>query len=191
MCAIVRNGEIILYSVQSPLAVKKLERTGQLYGSKAHSTTEYLEAYSWLAKEMRKRLPPVDRKVSVPLWAWYCWEGDFKNPCDLRRSCLVPRGTNAFRIKFRKPRNEVLLSDFDGWHSVLNKGFHSYILKELDAFDNLKVSPAKRKTLMEKSWMKIFDLNSTSKRDAVDSIQATFWNIKSNEVLDITEFKGR
>ena len=94
--------EVVLYTIQSPLAVKQLTNTGELFASKNHIEPDFLEAYLWIRKQMVTRLTQPNRKNCMPLWAWHAWEGSYENPCDLRSSRHVMKGKKAFRIKFKK-----------------------------------------------------------------------------------------
>ncbi|UYZ73367.1 DUF3841 domain-containing protein [Moraxella bovis] len=54
------------------------------------------------------------------MWAWYHAHGANKPKPDLRKSGHLPKGERGVRIEFTLPKERVLLSNFDGWHAVLN-----------------------------------------------------------------------
>ena len=78
--------------------------------------------------------------------------------------------------------NEVILTDFEYWHYVLN---NSALIQDLEKFY----------TNEEKleSWQNIFDLDFRLYGDEDDEkfpryVQATFWGIKKENVLSIKKF---
>lgn len=86
---------------------------------------------------MAKRISSPPFGVNYPIWAWHLWEGSSNRP-DMRKSSYAPRGTPIVRIKLDIPENEILLSDFDLWHYVLN---HWYLASKVNyAFYSLAFS---------------------------------------------------
>ena len=81
------------------------------------------------------------------------------------------------------PDDQVLLSDFDYWHVVLNDGELIFPYDE-----NANYSKEKR----HKSWDSIFDYEckwSNEERVIGLSTQATMWEIKEEWVLKVEHFK--
>lgn len=124
----------------------------------------------------------------------------------MRASGFLPKGTKGVRIEFEKPESEVLLSDFDLWHCVLNYWYIADNKKQRSIFINLlkteniqfidkeKYTPELRE-MVENSWSKIFDMNYDSEYTTVEfrkkQIQATFWNLKSTEITKVDFFNTR
>ena len=70
---------------------------------------------------MKQRIgKPENKDIVLPIWVWDQREGKRKRR-DLRYSGYADRGTKMVQIEFEIPLKNVLLSDFDAWHLVLNK----------------------------------------------------------------------
>jgi hypothetical protein len=118
-----------LWTVQTREVWEEFQRKGVLRAEGRRVIPEFREAYQWLMEQMKERLPGYSGRY--PLWAWY-----HPKP-DLRYAGLLPRGTRGVRIEFVAPVDRILLSDFDAWHAVLNKGFLALDEAEDEAFDRL------------------------------------------------------
>lgn len=159
---------------------------------------EYVNAYQWLSREMRKRIGNSPDNVQFPVWAWYKTYGKHQRP-DMRFS-----GMRVFEesvlMEIEIPDDQVLLSGFEFWHSVLNDSlFHkaslvknlTYKEWEVEAdkedlyYDTL--SDEEKRAYKEKSWEVIFSPNVITDSDFV---QATFWELKTEQVLKAWKLKG-
>ena len=139
------------------------------------SNRGFINGYNWLVKQMNKKIQNPD-KIEYPIWAWYKREGINEYP-DLNGLGL---GYNepCVMIELEVPDEEVLLSDFDLWHCVLND---SYIYDEkLTDWDNDILIPINEDK--EKSWEEIFNVETAK------YIQATFWKISRDMVISAEEF---
>ena len=87
---------------------------------------EFRCAYDWMCAQMKQRLHQY--YGHFPWWGWYS-----PRP-DLRHSGHLERGTKGVRLELEIDPNEVLLSDFDAWHSVLNRGYLGLSEVEDDAW---------------------------------------------------------
>lgn len=105
-----------------------------------------------------------------------------------------------------KPKEKVLLSDFQLWHHPLNYWHIADNEEQSLNFDRLLKNgnvkwgdignyPQHIKSKIEKSWKRIFDMNYCSEYAADvfenKSIQATFWNLSLDEVVKVDEFTAR
>lgn len=92
-------------------------------------------AYDWMRQQMTKRIP--DYQGNWPWWAWHTWgqrDGQPLHKPDLRyERFLYADGEQHVRIELQIPDDKVLLSCFDGWHSVLNHWYLCYTDEEDDA----------------------------------------------------------
>ena len=174
--------------------------------SEEYIPSDYKQAYDWMIIQMENRIGHRPFEKSYPIWAWFQYDSQKKRRPDLRNSCLLEKGTNGVRIEFEKPDNEVLLSDYDLWHFVLNYWHVSDDEKESEEFDRLleiyniefvdkeKYTPEIRRKV-EKSWHKVFDMTYdkeySAKRFEEKSIQATCWNLKKEEITKVDYFKAR
>ena len=109
------------------------------------------------------------------------------------------------RLELAIPRDQVLISNFDTWHSVLNHRFLSLSEGEGEAWDDeLKMSgsewrwsgplPEPWDRWMQQSWERIFDVEAhaaSEHRDWVWWWQATFERLELAHVVAVTEFMAR
>ena len=150
-------------------------------------------AYDWLVAQMTKRISPPPAGVTYPVWAWHTWEGA-RRKTDLRRERWQygPRGDRYYCMEIEILDKEVLLSDYDTWHMVLNNWFITNTREEDEEYDRLEeqLPPEALQLLKEKNWEGVFDLtpvnNDWTRRG--DSIQATFWELRKDQVRDVRMF---
>ena len=124
----------------------------------------------------------------------------------MRAFGFLPKGTKGVRIEFEKPETEILLSDFDLWHFVLNYWhiadneeqeleFNKLFKTSSVEFTDKENYTLKLKNILESSWNKIFDMNyhSIYTADAFKrkKIQATFWTLKSTEIIKVDFFNAK
>ena len=117
----------------------------------------FADAYEWMKKQMQERLPGYSGEQ--PVWLWT------EKP-DLRSTKYAESGSEIVRLTIELPSEKVLLSDFDGWHMVLNDTFFSFNQKEHDAFYRAELSLTK-----EESWKRIFDFETERDGDWFYSIE--------------------
>lgn len=193
-----------LWTIQSIPAWEKLQKLKVLQADRHYIEKEFLNAYQWMALQMKKKLGYRPFRDSVPLWAWYQWEGKEKRKPDLRYSGHLPKGVKGVLIEFKIDRNQALLSDFDLWHYVLNywylpisKKDHCAFLAELSkeglSFYETKPLPnIKYHKRIVKGWGRIFDIDSSNDYIASPneekSIQACFWELRIENVRNIQIF---
>lgn len=188
-----------LYSIQTVEAYNQLLKNNILYClDNKYIWSEFLKPYSWMINQMELKIGKKEYENQYPIWAWFQYSNSNKKKPNLKDLCLLEKGTNGVRIEFEKPNHEVLLSDFIKWYYVLN---HWYIptnnLKEecfndLLKQNNLKFGDIENYTseinnIIQNSWNKIFDLNKINNK----SVQATIWNIKKEEIINVDYFKAK
>ncbi|MBI4434186.1 DUF3841 domain-containing protein [Candidatus Uhrbacteria bacterium] len=183
---------IRLWTIQSERAWEVLQRDGVLRADGRYSDSGFRTAYRWMIAEMTKRVPGYSGRF--PLWAWHTPKPD------LRHTAHVPRGQCAVRIECLLPRAEVLLSDFDGWHFVLNRLPFTWTKREDDAWDQRLSLPyqllsSELRSEVERSWERAFELRRPRGSRAwlgnLDAIQATFAELRMEDVVRVTPFVGR
>lgn len=82
----------------------------------------FQHAYHWMIREMIKKIGPAEKKNCYPIWAWYrSHEYKHQHP-DFRWGRDYQ---DEVCIELEIPETQVLLSDFNAWHFVLNDWFHS------------------------------------------------------------------
>jgi len=197
-----------LWSIQTRAAWEQLQREGVLYGTYKYAESDFIAAYQWLSQQMLMKLPaPTCSTAQLPVWAWYQYRNVKKHQPDLRESSHLPRGTQGVRIKLVKENQEVLFSDFDLWHYVLNYWYLPTTLSDGEQFeallsqqglsfhDSKPLPEAKFHSMIEQSWQKIFDFSWTNEDIAYPitqkSIQATFWELRLEEVQQVDYFVAR
>jgi len=199
-----------LWTIQHYQAYKNLLQKGSLTADEAHCwCDEDSQAYAWMAKKMKHRglVPPSE--VQYPIWAWFQWEGKRKKR-DMRESGYSKRGDTMVQLTIEIDDDAILLSDFDLFHYVLNGWYLPKDEKDQKAFEkaymalgfkwhdlsNFHIESQQMKALrikIEKSWSRIFDLEQDDNAyingyNAKKSIQATFWALKREQVIQAEPF---
>jgi hypothetical protein len=160
-----------------------------------------------MKRQMRQRLGNPPLADCYPLWAWFQWQDCNKKRPDLRFSGHIPTGETAVLIEFHVEASEVLLSDFELWHYVLNYWYLPHSNKDEARFDAILASltadtpsevPTSNQAFhakIRKSWEKIFDIHwacpDIASEFAQKQIQATLWQLNRNQIRNSTIFKAR
>ena len=154
---------------------------------------EFRNAYDWIAEQMKLRIGLPPKGVHYPFWAWALIDGVSKKP-DLRRIEFNNYVGENVIMELEVPDNDVLLSDEVNWHYVLNDWYLHDVndeegkWEENDAwFDNLPSDV--KESVKRNSWEKIFDKDETD--NDWDFVQATFWELRVEQVKNIRKFTGR
>ena len=188
-----------LWTVQGIKIYDQLQKVGVAYCTKPvwGNDSKFVYAYHWMAEQMKKRIgdPPIEG-IEYPIWAWYQYDSAKKNKPP-RSPMDFCDGLSAY-MEIEIPDNEVLLSDYSSWHSVLNQGpIENWrrLFKEMDKADaaagkmlELNEYPEDLRLRIENSWEPVFDLD---RRDDVTgrkhkrnrSIQATFWVLRKENLI--------
>lgn len=194
---------MILWTIQTQKAWDVLDQEGYLVTSKKNIGDVCFEkAYLWMIDQMTDRIGPPPRRNRFPIWAWYQYQSAIKPRPDLRNRAHLPPKTRGVLIEFECDENDVLLSDFELWHYVLNNWFLSESLEEDGISEFEKSAPrdltkeqVHNQEALEKSWQRIFDLD-WSVPDIADprhlkSIQATIWIIRKEQIRSSKMFIAR
>jgi hypothetical protein len=187
---------MVLWTIRVAAEVEILKRRGRLIASNQWIPRGYDQAYRWMANQLSVRVGPPPAGCHYPLWAWYQWAGACRPRPDLRTRAHLPKGQRGVRITFEADPAQILLSDFDGWHAVLN---HHYLPKndsdaavfeqKLESVGNQCMNEIKLE--IEQSWQCIFDLGQSSKNAAKLSIQAVLWELRLAQVREMYFFTAR
>lgn len=185
-----------LWTMQTRDVWESLQRTGVYRTDTAlcWMAEELPHAYSWLAREMTKRVGPPPQGVDYPVWAWYMQNGRHKKP-DLRseRWGYGPGDEDYCCIELEIAPQRVLLSDFDVWHSVLNNGLISDTEEEgvaLEAF-HASFSDEEKTAYKEKNWERVFDISPLNNNWTTrgEWVQATFWELRREDIRAVRFFR--
>ena len=198
---------MVLWTVQSIAAWHALQLSGHLRGDPRYIEDDFLSAYIWMAKQMHERLGFRPSENSLPVWAWYQWQGAKRQKPDLRSGGHLPKGERGVRIEIELGDSLVLLSDFELWHYVLNYWYLPSSEEEGEAFElelaKHRLSFFKTKPLpspvyhkkIEESWTRIFNTEWAEEglacTKAEKSLQATFWELSLDHVKSVREFIAR
>ncbi len=198
--------DIQLWTIQPIEWYEKLLKNGVIHGEKQFVDEYLVLPYHWMIKNMDERIGKRPFSECHPVWAWYQYGDSKRRKPDLRNTALLPRGTKGVRMEIRKKESEVLLSDFDLWHYVLNYWHIADSEEKCGEFDhllecqNIAFVDKESYTLeirqkIEQSWGKVLDLNYASNYTAYPfdekSVQATFWTLSVDEVVKVEEFMAR
>ncbi|MCC8437628.1 DUF3841 domain-containing protein [Brevibacillus sp. M2.1A] len=124
------------------------------------------EEYEWMIHQMKKRLSNYEG--DYPVWLWV-------NKPDLRNTGYFESGVKFVRIKVELDEQEVLLSDYDEWHMVLNHDYLANSEQEYEEYHQGKGTISK-----EESWERIF---------AWDRKRDSSWDIDGDRELQGTTGK--
>lgn len=199
---------MVLWTIQTQEAWREFRSSGVLRTTADRITEESLSSpYGWIVHQMRERVgsPPSER--AYPVWAWLQWENARRARPDLRAGGHLAKGERGVRIEFECRDSDVLLSDFDLWHYVLNYWYLPESVAEGDQFEAqlaerglsfFEAKPLRNRKYHERvvaSWDKILDLDWTGDELALPrpakSIQGTTWEVNMEQVRALTFFRSR
>lgn len=150
--------------------------------------------YQWLSEQMTKRVGPPPDGVDFPVWAWHTMKWEHKRP-DMRRSEFRSEKRPFVLMEIEIPDKDVLLSDEELWHFVLNDSYLSDAENETDfeedwdRFDLL--SEEEQQKEKESSWERIFAVSppiDNGWNKVGRFIQATFWELRKEQVIRIWRY---
>lgn len=129
------------WTIQTMNKWEDVEKVGYLMGDIQFIWEEFVEPYKWMMAQMKNRLP--NYAGEYPTWLWT------ERP-DLRRSGHLGKGEQGVLIKVEIDEEDVLLSEFQAWHMVLNHGYMR-LNGDVDEQDYSEEE-------IRKSWELIFEL---------------------------------
>jgi hypothetical protein len=144
---------MLLWTIHPEDFFEKSKNRGYIKADARYITRDDKVKFIWMAEKMLEM--GITNKKTYPVWAWYKYGGKRKKP-DLRSSGHLPRGTKGVCIEFEACESEVLLSNFEQWHCVLNNWYLYKNDKENVYFN--KYPQLLTETAMKKSWDRMFDL---------------------------------
>ena len=181
---------MILWTIHPEDFFKKSQKRGYIKADGRYIDHYDKDKYVWIADKMHER--GITRKRIYPVWAWYKYDGKRKKP-DLRCSSHLPRGTKGVCVEFNAYESEVLLSNFDQWHAVLNDWYLCKNEKEDAHFE--KHPQLLTEEVVKKSWDGIFDLTFGSEDlwGPINErpIQACVPIVHNHQIRDVVRFIAR
>ncbi len=188
--------KIKLWTIQNESGWNELNKNGVLIPKEEFVEPAFKAGYEWMKSQMSDRIGKPKSRTQFPVWAWYQYFDSNKRKPDLRKSGHLPSGTLGYRIEIEKEQRDVLLSDFVLWNWPLF--YRDYIANsEKEAVEFERKLCGKELTKMEenqieKSWEKIFDMNFDldyyTLPFAEKKIQATFWELRLNDIIKVDKF---
>lgn len=151
--------------------------------------------YQWLSEQMRKRVGPPPDGVAFPVWAWHTMSWKHKRP-DMRRTEFRFEKRPFVLMEIEISDNDVLLSDEELWHFVLNNCYLSdadnetELYKDWERFDLL--SEEEKKQEKESSWKRIFAVSPPTDNEwnkVGRYIQATFWELRKEQIIKVWHYR--
>ena len=161
----------------------------------------FIDSYKWLVSMMDKyNVKGRVKGVEYPWWGWYIYNGKNSRP-DLSEIGLGNTGELSYCIELELNDSEVLLSDHDYWHCVLNnadiwKGYeiddnfdrqfdlHEEFINQMGCNDYIKYKL--------QTWERIVGtLENPDDFPDGKYKQATFWRLRLSDVISVKEFRCR
>lgn len=161
----IKNNEIYihLWTFQPLEILKELEETGSFICDEKRSThlkeSNFRIAYEWLNEQMISSIGKKPKNVKYPIWAWYLLDSTNTQPKACHFSLYDPEeDLSKVCLELEIPLKQVILTDYNAWHNVLNKVYYSTLIgdeweKEMDWIDMQDL--ALRSYIIRKSWEKI------------------------------------
>lgn len=185
--------KIKLYSAQSEVVAKILERDGVCFSKKEYAIKKYEEsapifvaAYDWFVKEAERYLPKP-KGAEYPYWAFL----------DVHS---VDQSTDSKPLELHIPLDEILFFDMYDWNKVLRlqyigetkadeERFRQMLMdygiwKESDIILTNFYPDLKRQ--VQDSWARLFRHHENIKKgntEGVGSVQAGLWQLKKEWML--------
>lgn len=172
----------------------RLKQAQILFPDPALAMPEFEDAYAWMRGQMALRLPRYEGH-----WPWWAW---VRPPCrhvrpDLRERQLYHNGwstgTACVRLELEVPDADVLLSDFDMWHAVLN---NSPLVSSDEEWDAIEALPETvRQSAREVTWPRMFAIDEPPdpfwNGSYARVVQACFETLRLVDVREVTQFRAR
>lgn len=167
------------WTLQTEEVWELAQQRGYLVGSQEYAM--YPDEYRWMMDQMKKRL--LSYKGEFPIWLWL-------DKPDMRSTANFKSGTKCVRLAIELDEQDVLVSDFEDWHCVLNNWFCS----DNDDEDNA-VEEGLLEITKEESWLRIFELNRMRDPDwhgtAKRKLQGVTGKIDLSQVKKVEPFVAR
>lgn len=188
---------MIIWTIQPYEVYQEILTTGTFYCDPSLSTNlkddaDFSRAYRWMIQQMIKKIGPSDQLNIYPIWAWYRSRDYTHQRPDFR---WIRDYSDEVCIELDISDDKVLLSDFQGWHFILNDWYYSDAMNQ-DEWDRKDkwfdgLSAKQQQQEKEKSWQQIFDVTPRyGDWDANgEAVQACFWAIKKEQIRKVWRLK--
>ena len=153
----------------------QFQRQGFIVGDPKYIHEDFIGPYRWMMEQMKKRLP--DYRGEYPVWVWP------RKP-DLSQPGHLPENTKGVCLELELDDKNVLLSDFDAWHCVLN----NWPLE----FEDNEFGENPDQDTITKSWERIFDYQTLWQhpdwRTSTNKLQGTTGKVSIDHVKKVIPF---
>ena len=183
-----------VWHIVSRNGFERMQRNGLKRGHSDFICDEFFrDAYGWMIEQMEQRLSSIRPESAYPVWVWYRYNGTAESKPDVNDPYGEPNQPLVL-LELEVPENEVLLSDFELWHAVLNDFAIDLDDKNCRAvfgcsWESLAGTDLERK---RKSWEVIFDLNFNDEEwtspPETRAIQGCIWELKWEYVKSYHHF---
>ncbi|WP_125705668.1 DUF3841 domain-containing protein [Lacticaseibacillus daqingensis] len=186
-----------LWTIQPEPLYDQLRQEGVIYAEFARSPyadwDDFHQAYDWLVAQMRMRVGAPPAGVTYLIWAWHTLNWQHKKP-DLRAAEFRNYSDPSVCLELELPDSQVLLSDQENWHAVLNQWYvgdakNEAVMTAEDAWLDAR-SVEEALALKQRSWTRIFCVtpfdDAWQRRGCY--VQATFWALRLADVRTVRRF---
>lgn len=180
---------MLLWTLQPVEVYEEIQEKGMYVTDEKYIDSMFKSAYDWLVPKMETRIGKKPRGVQYPVWAWHTWEDARKKP-DLRQRHME-KGMKAVCLTLEIPDNQVVLTDFDNWHFVLNDSYISKTEEDYSLYEKLSLEEQEQAKIQ--SWNRVFDIERFESDWYIQgsTIQATFWQLKQEYIKKVQHFISR
>lgn len=162
---------MILYTIQPESIWIHLKTHGHFYAELNKSLFLYEDndpfeagifAYRWMIKQYQQK---CCHSMTSPIWAWKIYQGKTK----LFKAHQNKYYFNQVMLKIDVPDDYVLLSNFEDWNIVLNRGYVGLSDQDYDRFFTIEdqLSQTEYQKQVINSWNRIFNVKDKSYVQAV------------------------
>lgn len=181
-----------LWTIQTEGWFEDLKSNHKKCASYTRVWHDFRPHYKWMAQQMAYRIGT--NPVQCPTFAWYKFFEAHRRP-DLRWNGHLPRGTPGVRVELEVDETQVLLSQFEMWHAVLNQHYLAENAKDDQEHEELLNAGRFTGKMMENSWNRIFDLKfgdwqSWGKRSE-RAIQSCIESVSVEQIRKVDHFIAR
>ena len=179
-----------LWTIQSAEAYRHLIDSGRLAADERYIFSDFIKAYQWMSAKL-EALCTAPKGINYPIWAWYQWEGKCRKRVDKE---FANKGDRLIQLTIEIDNAQVLLSDFDLFHFVLNNWYLPVDEADDLRFEGLDFNNQKLKDeYIRQSWDRIFDITKEDDgwlygKNSCKSIQAVFWQLTQENIIEVEEY---
>lgn len=178
-----KDGHLSAWIVIEREAWALLQQRGHLNCPSSLAEPDFHAAYAWMVDQMCTAGLRPPEKNQTPWWVWVRRDrGQLSPYLEDLQGVLDP-----IVLALQLPAAEVVLSNFDTWHDVLNEGYIQSSDEDGIEFESLS-EPLEIDRRLKASWTEIFQLDrqhgvSVSPMDI--SIQGCIWTLRQEYVLGV------